>query len=102
MRRFLPAKTFLKDIEKEARNLLHQIRQGDAAALTRWYSLDLEAATFQPRIADVQYLVAREYGFGSWQKLKSTVAREFRDAPGPIGQGLSPRLQDKSPATIQE
>jgi hypothetical protein len=102
MCRFLPAKLFLKDIEKEARILLHQMHQGDAAALARWHSLDPEAGTFQPRIADAQYLVAREYGFGSWQKLKTTVTREFRDAPSPIGQGLSPRLQDKSPATVPE
>jgi hypothetical protein len=81
------------------------MRQGDAFALARWHSLDPldpEAGTFQPRIADVQYLVAREYGFGSWQKLKTTVAHEFRDAPGPIGQGLSPRLQHRSPATVPE
>lgn len=102
MRRFLSAKTFLKDIEKEARNLLRQMRQGDAVALARWHSLDPEAGTFQPRIADVQYVVAREYGFGSWQKLKITVAHEFRDALGPIGQGLSPRLQDKFPATVPD
>lgn len=70
MYRFLPAKPFLKDIEKEARNLLHQMCQGDAVALARWHSLDSEAGTFRPRIADVQYLIAREYGFGSWQKLK--------------------------------
>jgi hypothetical protein len=31
-----------------------------------------------------------------------TVAHEFRDAPGPIGQGLSPRLQDNSPATVPD
>jgi hypothetical protein len=74
MCRFLPAKPFLKDIEKEVRNLLHEMRQGDAVALARWHSLDPEAGRFQPRIADVQYLVAREYGFGGWQKLKTTVA----------------------------
>jgi hypothetical protein len=82
MRLFLPAKPFLKDIEKEARNLLHQMRQGDAVALARWHSLDPEAGTFQPRIADVQYLIAREYGFGSWQKLKDHPgALESRDGP---------------------
>jgi hypothetical protein len=80
MSRFLSSKLFLKDIEKEVRNLLHQMRQGDAVALARWHSLDPESGAVQPRIADVQYLVAREYGFRSWQKLKTTVAREFRDA----------------------
>jgi hypothetical protein len=73
MYRFLPAKPILKDIEKEVRKLQHEMRQGDAVALARWHSLDPEAGRFQPRIADVQYLVAREYGFMSWQKLKTTV-----------------------------
>lgn len=73
MGRLLPAKPILKNIEKEVRNLLHEMRQGDAVALARWHSLDPEAGRFQPRIADVQYLVAREYGFLSWQKLKTTV-----------------------------
>ena len=81
MRRSLSANLFLKDIEKEVRDLLHQMRQGDAVALGRWHSLDPESGAFQPRIADVQYLVAREYGFRSWQKLKTTMAGEFRDAP---------------------
>jgi hypothetical protein len=73
MGRLLPAKPILKDIEKEVRNLLREMRQGDAVALGRWHSLDPEAGRFQPRIADVQYLVAREYGFVSWRKLKTTV-----------------------------
>jgi hypothetical protein len=74
MYRFLPAKPILKDIEKEVRKLQHEMRQGDAVALARWHSLDSEAGRFQPRIADVQYLVAREYGFVSWQQLKTSVA----------------------------
>jgi hypothetical protein len=45
------------------------MRRGDALALARWHSLDPEAGIFQPRMADVQYLVAWEYGFESWRKL---------------------------------
>jgi hypothetical protein len=82
MHRFLPAKPCLKDIEKEARNLLHQMHRGDAVALARWHSLDPEAGAFQPRMVDVQYLVAREYGFRSWQKLKNHLSTPVQLACG--------------------
>jgi hypothetical protein len=50
--------------------LLHGVQRGDAIAVGRWYHLDSLVGSFQPRLADAQYVVAREYGFKSWQKLK--------------------------------
>lgn len=70
MRRSLPQHSNLEVIEKEARHLLHQVRRGDTVSVARWYSLDSEARTFQPGMADIRYLIAREYGFRSWQSLK--------------------------------
>ena len=66
----LPIRSNLKDIEEQVRHLLRQVRRGDAAAFARWYSLDSEARTRQPRKADIEYVIAREHGFKSWQSLK--------------------------------
>jgi hypothetical protein len=60
----------LEKIEEQVRQLLHQVRRGDAAAVARWYSFDSEARTLQPRKADIQYAIARKHGFKSWQGLK--------------------------------
>jgi len=79
MRRCLPQNANLKAVEREARHLLHEVRRGDAVAIARWYSLDSEARSAKPRTADVQYVIAREYGFKSWQSLKNQLSR---DHPG--------------------
>ena len=60
----------LHQIEKEARGLLHQVRRRDATALKQYFLLGPEAGTFLARSADAQYVVARKYGFTSWQELK--------------------------------
>lgn len=60
----------LTEIEEQVRHMLHQIRRGDASAIALWYSLDSEARSCQPRKADIQYVIAREHGFKSWQNLK--------------------------------
>ena len=70
MHRYLSPQRSLEDLEKEARNLLHQVRGGNVDAIARWHSVDPEAGPFPPSIADVRYLIAREYGFNSWHKLK--------------------------------
>ncbi len=70
MCRSLPSQRNFEDIRKEARELLHDLRRCDAGALRRHHSLDCEAGRFAARLADAQYVVAREYGYGSWQKLK--------------------------------
>lgn len=66
----LPLHISLTDVEAQVRHLLHQVRRGDARAVARWYSLDPEARSGQPRKTDIQYVIAREHGFRSWQRLK--------------------------------
>lgn len=78
LRRSLPLNPNLGAIEREARHLLHEVCRGNAAAVARWHSLDSEARTGQPRTADIQYLIAREYGFRSWQNLKDRLSKELR------------------------
>lgn len=66
----LPLNLNLTDVEKQVKHMLHQIRRGDVTAIARWYSLDSEARSGQPRKDDLQYVIAREHGFKSWQSLK--------------------------------
>jgi len=74
MSRTLPSLQTLKDINAEARNLLHDLRRGDVLAARRYYLLDSEAGEFEPRLADAQYIIARKYGFMSWQALQQHLA----------------------------
>jgi len=76
MARYLPPNPSLEAIEKEVRHLLHEVSRGDPVATARWYSLDLEARSRQARTADLQYVVAREYGFKSWKSLKGQLNKD--------------------------
>ena len=70
MYRRLPFDPDLKDIRREARDLLHAVRRRDVAAFGRFQSYDAVAGLLIPRLDDALYIVAREYGYSSWQKLK--------------------------------
>jgi len=65
-------------VEERVRRLLDQMRQGDAVALARWYSLDCEARTAHVTKRDVRYVIARELGFKSWQSLKKQLNADDR------------------------
>ncbi len=83
-----PSRLNLKDIEEQVRHMLDRVRRGDAKAFARWYSLDSEARTRHPRKADIQYVIAREHGFKSWQSLKDSCAT----TPGTQSQSLRQRV----------
>lgn len=55
----LPAKPNLEHLRKQAKDLLRQWPQGNAA--TSW------------KLADAQHAIARNYGFATWPKLKEHV-----------------------------
>jgi hypothetical protein len=71
MRR-VPSQVNLEAMKREARDLLHALRQRDAAALRRYHSIDPLAGLSQPSLADAKYIVAHEHGYSSWQKLYSS------------------------------
>ena len=73
MARTLSSQGNLELFEKEARNLLHDLRRSDASAVRWYFSLDPLAGDFQPGLGDARYVVARQYGFRSWQELKQRV-----------------------------
>jgi hypothetical protein len=66
----LPSDACLETIKKEARVLLHALRRREAAAFGRCQRLDPLAGLLEPSLSDALYVVAREYGYRGWQKLK--------------------------------
>lgn len=70
----LPARPSLEQLRKQAKDLLRHYRAGDQAALSR-----IRARHPHPKrnpeftLADAQLVIAREYGFESWAKLKHHV-----------------------------
>lgn len=60
----------LNALEKEARELLHDLQRMDPRAMQRYSSHDPLAWNCQPGLADARYVVARQYGLKSWQELK--------------------------------
>jgi ankyrin repeat protein len=77
----LPARPSLEQLRKQAKELLKAYRAGDSSAVARFQS-------HHPRItpdkgialADAQLMLAREYGFQSWAKLKHHVESLQRPA----------------------
>jgi len=57
MSRILPPHPNLEHLKKQAKELLHDLKQQNPAS----------------KLADAQYALAREYGFASWPKLKTYV-----------------------------
>ena len=62
----LPARPSLEQLHKQAKDLLRLYQAGDSAAVERFRD---GAAT----LANAQFVIAREYGFESWAKLKHHV-----------------------------
>jgi ankyrin repeat protein len=69
----LPAKPNLEHLKKQAKVLLSQFQQGDAAAIERVRSLVSFSTPTSLKLADTQHVIARDYGFASWPKLKEHV-----------------------------
>jgi len=78
---YLPAHPTMEQQRKRARDLLRAVRAGDAAALSRMHAhhprLDFSAGAaavqHAARLADAQLVVAREYGFPSWPRLRAHI-----------------------------
>ena len=70
----LPARPSLDHLRREARDLLRAAQSGDTAAADR-----IRAVSAAPTLASAQLAVAREYGFASWARLKTTVEARTTD-----------------------
>ncbi|MDR3691793.1 MAG: hypothetical protein P4L46_20605 [Fimbriimonas sp.] len=72
MNKQLPERADLEHLKGQAKTLLLSLRSGDPDALAR-----AGEAKASYRLADAQRVLAREYGFASWSKLK----RHVEDVP---------------------
>lgn len=73
MRRSLPFDA--ETAKRQARDLLHGLQRRDSFALTRYRCIDPRLGAFKSRLADARYIIAREYGYDSWQKLMENLGR---------------------------
>jgi hypothetical protein len=71
--RELPARPNLEHLKKQARLLLRGCLQAEVAAIDRFREVDVTYSGATPKLADAQHVIAREYGFADWAKLKAHV-----------------------------
>src|SRR3954470_9199460 len=79
--RDLPARPHLDHLKHEAKALQRAFHAGDAAAVAR-----VRAVVGEPRevrLTDAQRVIAREYGFPSWARLRAQV-ESIRAAEDPV------------------
>jgi hypothetical protein len=73
MFRELPVKPNLDHLKKQAKELLRDFQQGKSQAVERFHSFVKNSTPADAKLADAQHVVARDYGFASWPKLKEHV-----------------------------
>lgn len=107
----LPSNPSLEHLKYQARDLLKALNHGNAEAIARTREFhprfpresDDKIRSAQLSLDDAQWIIAREYGFDSWPKLKHhveslaqttspTIGAEFKPPVGPV------ELKQKWPA----
>jgi len=78
MKRSLPERPDLGQLKKQAKDLFNAVHQGDAATRAATGMSDSELERFA--LHDAQRVLAREYGFPSWAKLKLHVETRGAEA----------------------
>jgi len=66
----LPAAANLEHLRKQAKALLRAFRENEPQVVARFRVLKLKGTA---KLSDAQHLIAREYGFDAWSKLKEHV-----------------------------
>src|SRR5262245_208357 len=67
----LPERANLEQLKKQAKSLLHAARAEDPAALDRFRAIVTNTQSLA--LHDAQFVIAREYGFKSWNDLRDHV-----------------------------
>ncbi len=83
MRR-VPSQVNLEAMKREARNLLHALRQRDPAALRRYHSIDPLAGLSQPSLADVKYIIAHNLIKGGAEHCELASGRDEQKHPATL------------------
>lgn len=81
----LPGRPSLEQLQKQAKELLKQCLAGESAAIDRFRAVSprfSEPNRTRPSLADAQFVLAREYGFQDWARLKEQVG--VMRASGPL------------------
>src|SRR5690349_2053320 len=73
----LPAHPSLEHLQKQAKDLLRAYRAGDPAVIEKLQPV----ASAGPRLADAQFVIAREHGFETWAKLKHHLESSRQSGP---------------------
>jgi ankyrin repeat protein len=89
--RHLPANPSLEQLRKQAKEIRDHVRSGHPKAVKgarashpRWGDTPLDAAEWAGfTLADAQLVVAREYGFASWRRLREQVELLVRYSASP-------------------
>jgi len=73
----LPARPSFEQLQKRAKDLLRDVREGDPDALERFRNTNPKSAA-KPAytLADAQFVIARESGFATWAALKKEIGVE--------------------------
>ncbi|HEV8125062.1 MAG TPA: ankyrin repeat domain-containing protein [Gemmatimonadales bacterium] len=79
MSRILPPRPNLEHLKAQAKALLRSLEEKSSDALERYRAIAPAALSSAPKLADAQFVIAREYGFESWPRLKSHVVSVARD-----------------------
>jgi ankyrin repeat protein len=73
----LPARPDLAQLRRRAKELRDAVRAGDAAALNRLASHRVRAGDVS--LATAQWVIAKEYGFADWARLKTAIEGRTTD-----------------------
>jgi len=79
----LPERPNLEHLKKQAKDLLRDFQQGEPGAAERFRQLPSFSDAATVKLADAQHLIAREYGFSTWPKLKEYVESVARTLEPP-------------------
>src|SRR6476659_3688692 len=81
MSKSLPSRPSLEQLRNQAKDLRKQFLAGERAAVARVreFHPDLKTNSGEFHLHDAQLVIAREYGFASWPKLKEHVTLEAGD-----------------------
>jgi hypothetical protein len=83
-RRTLPARADLEQQKKQAKELFAAYKRGDAEARDRVHAGLPDKSPI--RLTDVQFVLAREYGFASWRALKEHIDARTAEQLPPLDQ----------------
>ncbi|WP_309387680.1 ankyrin repeat domain-containing protein [Cerasicoccus frondis] len=73
MNKKIPSRPNLEFDRKQAKALLKQVRAGESAAVQRLAESHPRPTVPEPKLADAQLVIAREYGFKSWPQWRTFV-----------------------------